>query len=151
MRSLASSTVCPQWQKWNPPQLNFTALLGVYVIICMQSIRYLYNGHSSIRRKQFYICYSFTMALMFTIRHASNTLYGQYVWIEKRDTSGGPGAYFSAHTTWWFNTVGTSAVYVTTLMSDGLLVSNFLIFFFASLKAYVWFYLLPIISCIEAM
>jgi len=67
------------------------------------------------------------MALMLTIALACNILYGQYVWIEKRDSiPGGPGVYFLENTTWWVNTLGTCAAFVATLMSDGLLVSNIL-------------------------
>lgn len=65
------------------------------------------------------------MALLIAIVIASNILYGQYVWIERgNSTAGGPGVYFMANTSWWVNTFGTCCVLAVNIMSDGLLVRN---------------------------
>lgn len=46
------------------------------------------------------------------------------MWIERgQNTAGGPIAYFDDNTTWWFNTLGTSADVATDVMSEALLVS----------------------------
>jgi len=98
---------------------------GVQLTLCMQSIHYIRKMHSTIGRKQFYICYSLALVLMNSIGLGCNTLYGQFVWIEQRSSSpGGPAEYFLANTTWWVNTFGTCSALVANLMSDGLLVRH---------------------------
>lgn len=73
----------------------------------------------------FYIWFSLALLFLNAVQVATNTLYGQYVWIEQGpSTPGGPMAYFEENTTWWVNTFGTSSSLAADVLSQALLVRS---------------------------
>lgn len=61
--------------------------------------------------------------MMVTIAVITDALWGEYMWIDHRDVSGGPLAYFEATTSMWMNVLGSAADATANIMGDGLLVS----------------------------
>ncbi|KAG2091850.1 uncharacterized protein F5147DRAFT_643041 [Suillus discolor] len=89
---------------------------------------YTYSTHllvtSKIKQVQhriFYICFGGILLLLFTISIASNNAFCELMWIERRNDPGGPPAFFAANSAAWYNVFGTSAVCLTNMMTDGLL------------------------------
>lgn len=83
------------------------------------------GGPASRKRNIALIVYSLALAVLVAIGVAANFVFGQLMWIDRRDVPGGPAAYFGENTDAWYNTFGTSAGYAGIFMGDALMVSSF--------------------------
>ncbi|KAJ7293172.1 hypothetical protein C8J57DRAFT_1041472 [Mycena rebaudengoi] len=82
----------------------------------------------------FYIIYSTTMLLLWTVASSSNALFGQFIWVDNRDVVGGPAAYLFDHLSAWYNTFGTVAGICMNFLADGLLLYRCYIIWGSSFK-----------------
>ncbi|KAF8874698.1 hypothetical protein CPB84DRAFT_1797216 [Gymnopilus junonius] len=95
-------------------------LYGIQFALCFQSIHYLKRRPNGLTT--FYIVFSLALLFLNAVQLAANTLYGEYMWIERGPTTpGGPVAYFEENTTWWVNTFGTATSVAADVMSQALL------------------------------
>ncbi|KAJ4464868.1 hypothetical protein C8J55DRAFT_552851 [Lentinula edodes] len=76
---------------------------------------------SNHRGQTFYVYYGAVLIMMVTIAVITDALWGEYMWIDHRDVSGGPLAYFEATTSMWMNVLGSAADATANIMGDGLL------------------------------
>ncbi|KAJ3859560.1 hypothetical protein EV359DRAFT_75562 [Lentinula novae-zelandiae] len=76
---------------------------------------------SNRRGQTFYIYYGAVLITMVTIAVITDALCGGFMWIDHRDVSGGPLAYFEATTSMWMNVLGSAADATANIMGDGLL------------------------------
>ncbi|TFK31609.1 hypothetical protein BDQ12DRAFT_660296 [Crucibulum laeve] len=116
-------------------------MFGAELLMFFLSVYYLSIGGHSRRSKIFYTVFSTVLTnLMFTTL-AANALFGQYMWIERRDTLGGPPAFLAENSSWWVNVWGSAADITANVMGDALLPyrcytilgSNFLLILFPGL------------------
>jgi len=80
------------------------------------------------KSRKFYLIYSSLMFFFLTISVATNYAFGDLIWIDARDVSGGPPAYLANNISAWYNTLGTVADVTANAMADGLLLYRCYIF-----------------------
>lgn len=84
---------------------------------------FLSKGAPSSRKRNIaLIVYSLVLALFVAIGLAANFVFGQLMWIDRRDGPGGPAAFFGENSNAWYNTFGTSGGYAGIFMGDALMV-----------------------------
>lgn len=106
---------------------------GAQFVLCLHTIYYLKRRPGPLT--VFYIVFSLVLLLLNAIELAANTLYGQYMWIERGQTTpGGPAAYFYENATWWVNTLQTAVSLVADIMTQALLVRTICLIFDAGLN-----------------
>jgi hypothetical protein len=71
----------------------------------------------------FYMIFSTILLLLITIFVATQLFFGQEMWIINAGYPGGALAYFVAHVSAWYQTMGSAASILLQLMTDALLVS----------------------------
>lgn len=92
----------------------FTFFTGVYCI-CHRSSNYR-------RRQRSYVIFGGVLLVLVTISVMSNSLWGQYMWIEHRNYPGGQLSFWYASQSAWYNVLGFAADAATDILADGLLV-----------------------------
>jgi hypothetical protein len=76
------------------------------------------------KRQKFYIAYGGILLSLTTIEVALDALWGQYMWIDRRDHPGGPLGFFAVSQDAWYVTTGFGASVMTNILGDGLLVRD---------------------------
>ena len=81
-------------------------------------------GRSSSYRKGrvIYVAYGGVLLMLVTIAVATDGLWGQYMWIDRRNYPGGPLGFFAATENAWYNVFGSAADATANILGDGLLV-----------------------------
>ncbi|KAF9077047.1 hypothetical protein BDP27DRAFT_1389251 [Rhodocollybia butyracea] len=92
------------------------AYLFAHSVFCLWS-----QPHAQHQGRAFYVTYGAILLLLTTLAITTNALFGQEMWIEHRDSPGGPIGYFAANVSAWYNTLGSTAGILTNFMADGLL------------------------------
>ena len=85
---------------------------------------YCVLGRSSSYRKGrvFYVVYGGVLLVLVTIAVTTDGLWGQYMWIDRRNYPGGPLGFFAASENAWYNVFGSAADATANILGDGLLV-----------------------------
>ena len=115
-RALPSSFLCGTHPHlWEGIEL-FTFFAAVYCI----------RGRSSSYRKGrvIYVAYGGVLLTLVTIAVATDGLWGQYMWIDRRNYPGGPLGFFAASENAWYNVFGSAADATANILGDGLLVRH---------------------------
>ncbi|KAJ7255686.1 hypothetical protein C8J57DRAFT_1517978 [Mycena rebaudengoi] len=119
-------------RSWYIGNTIFAILYGIELYMFFMST-YLFIGSSrAARSKYFYIGFSGTLLLLITLAMSCNLLFGQMMWIEHRDISGGFVAYFSSNIAAWYNTFGTAADFTANVLGDGLMLHRCYVFWSTS-------------------
>lgn len=63
------------------------------------------------------------LLIMITIFLIVQAIFGEQMWITNENYPGGTAGYFADHSAIWYETLGSAAGVVLSLMSDGFLVS----------------------------
>jgi len=61
------------------------------------------------------------MLFLETIETATNVFMGQAMWLERRDSPGGPFGYYISNNNIWFNIFGTACAILSNALNDGLM------------------------------
>ncbi|KAJ4499745.1 hypothetical protein C8R41DRAFT_875766 [Lentinula lateritia] len=98
-------------------------LYGIELFTFAQAVHTILNQppQTNHRGQTFYIYYGAVLITMVTIAVITDALWGEFMWIDHRDVSGGPLAYFEATTSMWMNVLGSAADATANIMGDGLL------------------------------
>lgn len=101
----------------------FRAILyGIEVCTFFAAV-YCLRGRSSSYRKGrvFYVAYGGVLLTLVTIAVVTDGLWGQYMWIDRRNSPGGPLGFFVASENAWYNVFGSAADATANILGDGLL------------------------------
>lgn len=71
---------------------------------------------------KFYVTFSSVMLLMITVWVSTQAIFGEKMWLIDAGLPGGPDAYWAANVSIWYMDMGTTAITVLQLMTDGLMV-----------------------------
>ena len=74
------------------------------------------------RNNMFFFWFSSAMLVCITIQVAVQGVFGEMMWITNADYPGGSAAYFADNSAVWYETLGSAASILLTLLSDWLLV-----------------------------
>ncbi|ESK83249.1 hypothetical protein Moror_15078 [Moniliophthora roreri MCA 2997] len=97
-------------------------IYGILLYTACSSVYLLATGHARTQKSRiFFIGYIIVMVICMTFVMASNALAGQMMWIEHRDTEGGPFAYYLATAANWTGVTGTTLNMFGNFMGDLLL------------------------------
>ena len=72
----------------------------------------------------FFFIFSTVLLFLVTIAVAVDTVFGEMMWVTNNNYPGGDGAYLEAFVSVWYQTMGTGATVLLTVLSDALLVSS---------------------------
>ncbi|KAF8264498.1 hypothetical protein EI94DRAFT_1772636 [Lactarius quietus] len=102
----------------------FRAILYGIELFTFFAAAYCVLGRSSNYRKGriFYIVYGGVLLTLVTIAVVTDALWGQYMWIDRRNYPGGPLGFFAASENAWYNVFGSAADATANILGDGLLV-----------------------------
>jgi hypothetical protein len=101
---------------------------GVEICTFFASVycEYTSDGSSSQRKvrkgRRLYIGYGALLLALVTIEVAMDGLWGQYMWIDRRNTPGGPLGFFLSSEGSWYIVTGWAAGITTNILGDALLV-----------------------------
>ncbi|KAF8548726.1 hypothetical protein OG21DRAFT_1422559 [Imleria badia] len=98
-------------------------LYGVELVLYFKTMHVLLS--SNIRHKRsdkFYVTFSSVMLLMITIWVSTQAVFGEKMWLIDAAFPGGPDAYWAANVSVWYMDLGTTAITVLQLMTDGLMI-----------------------------
>ncbi|KAJ6602434.1 hypothetical protein DFH09DRAFT_899946 [Mycena vulgaris] len=73
------------------------------------------------RRQKTYVLFGAVLLALLTISVFTNSVFLQFMWIDHRDTPGGPLGFLAIFSSVWWQTFGTAATQVTNFLGDGLL------------------------------
>lgn len=102
-------------------------LTGMQAVLCIQSVHYLWNRKSNY--KVSLSVYSFVLLVLQMFAFIANQYFGQLMWIDYRDVTGGPLAYFMENITLWSNTFGTASDAMASVLGDSLLLYRCYMFY----------------------
>jgi hypothetical protein len=74
------------------------------------------------KRHRFYIVYGGVLLALAAIQVASKSLWGQLMWIDRRNHPGGPLGFYLASQRAWYVIIGVVATAMANSIGDGLLV-----------------------------
>ena len=77
------------------------------------------------RWRQFYIYYGFIQLFLVTLRSALNAVTGHLMWIDHRNVSGGPFAYYITLSGNWYGISVVICAILSFALTDALLVRQF--------------------------
>ncbi|KAJ7150142.1 hypothetical protein C8R43DRAFT_887459 [Mycena crocata] len=118
----------PLERSWYIGNIFFAILYGIHICMFFLSVHYLNIGFESRKLKIAYIAYSVVLMVLLTIALSSNLFLGQSMWIEGRDSKGGPAVYFAENVQDWYNTMGSAADITANGLADGLMLYRLYIF-----------------------
>jgi hypothetical protein len=96
---------------------------GVEIFTFFAAVHCICHRSSSYRKRQrLYIVFGGVLIILVTISVISNALWGQYIWIERRNYPGGQLRFYIASEGAWYNVLGIVADATTNILADGLLV-----------------------------
>ncbi|KAI9433472.1 hypothetical protein H4582DRAFT_981896 [Lactarius indigo] len=101
----------------------FRAILYGIELCTFFAAVYCLRGRSSSYRKGriFYVAYGGVLLTLVTIAVVTDGLWGQYMWIDRRNYPGGPLGFFVATESAWYNVFGSAADATANVLGDGLL------------------------------
>ncbi|KAI0369733.1 hypothetical protein BV20DRAFT_332691 [Pilatotrama ljubarskyi] len=104
--------------------INITCILyGVQLILYFMTVRALLRQTRKPTRSDiFFVLFSTALLLLNTISVATNSAFGQEMWVVNQDYPGGADAYLEDYATVWYQTFGTAAGLVLQALASGLLV-----------------------------
>ncbi|KAI0262321.1 hypothetical protein BC834DRAFT_393969 [Gloeopeniophorella convolvens] len=102
----------------------FRAMLyGIEVCTFSAAVYCTRNGAPAYRKtRRFYVAYGAVLLTLVTIAVTTDALWGQYMWIDRRNTPGGPLGFFAETESAWYNVFGSAADATANILGDGLLV-----------------------------
>ena len=104
------------------------AAIGIQLCITLKTVYLLTSNpthdKAGKRRRWFFIGYSVILLILMTFAFSTNVLAGQLMWIEHRDSPGGPFEYFLSQGSRWIGVLGSSTDIVGNFMGDALLVGE---------------------------
>lgn len=104
-------------------KLTYTGVnLTVYFLI-MQGL-WSSKHHSTIAMKKFHAVFSTVMILLLTIDVSVTAIWGEEMWIVRRDAPGGIPLFILTENSIWYSTLGTICTFIIVLLADIFLVSN---------------------------
>ncbi|KAF8132494.1 hypothetical protein EV363DRAFT_109591 [Boletus edulis] len=98
-------------------------LYGVELVLYFKTMHVLLS--SKVRHKKsdkFYAIFSSVMLLIITVWVSTQAIFGEEMWIVNAKFSGGPDAYWARNASIWYMDIGTTAVIILQLMTDGLMI-----------------------------
>ncbi|KAG6371280.1 hypothetical protein JVT61DRAFT_9747 [Boletus reticuloceps] len=98
-------------------------LYGVELVLYFKTMHVLLS--SKVRHKKsdkFYVLFSSVMLLMITVWLSTQAIFGEEMWIVNANFSGGPDAYWARNVSAWYMDMGTTAIIILQLMTDGLMI-----------------------------
>ncbi|KAI0327474.1 hypothetical protein GY45DRAFT_1338797 [Cubamyces sp. BRFM 1775] len=103
---------------------TFAAILyGVVLVLYFMIIRTMLDPkHKGPRSDRFFVFFSTALLCLNTVFFATDTVFGEEMWIVHADYPGGQDAYLEDNASVWYQTLGTAASIVLNLLSDGLLI-----------------------------
>ncbi|KAI0652797.1 hypothetical protein C8Q70DRAFT_914352 [Cubamyces menziesii] len=103
---------------------TFAAILyGVVLVLYFLIIRTVLDPkHKGPRSDRFFVFFSTALLCLNTVFFATDTVFGEEMWIVHADYPGGQDAYLGDNASVWYQTLGTAASIVLNLLSDGLLI-----------------------------
>lgn len=97
--------------------------IGIELFTFFAAVYCVLNGSSSYRKGRIvYIAYGGVLLTLVTIAVVTDGLWGQYMWIDRRNYPGGPLGFFAASENAWYNVFGSAADATANILGDGLLV-----------------------------
>ncbi|EIW82644.1 hypothetical protein CONPUDRAFT_52872, partial [Coniophora puteana RWD-64-598 SS2] len=129
-----SSSIPPRSQRMSSQEHKLE--VGTYVGNALMSIlygadicMYLTAVYFLLQRKRlspfwinFYIIYGGLQLLFFTVYVAVNQYFGQLMWIEHANTSGGPAEFFTENFNSWLYVLGSAVAVAANALGDGLMI-----------------------------
>ncbi|KAF8520740.1 hypothetical protein BU17DRAFT_88625 [Hysterangium stoloniferum] len=120
----------------NAPSQDIVLERSIYYGVIFMSICYgvcmymffhsltLYFGFQKDLRQQYrlYMIIGTSSVFFDTIAVFANVVLMQFMWIDHRDFEGGPLGYFLAHSSAWWQVLGTATAMVANFIGDGLLI-----------------------------
>jgi hypothetical protein len=76
------------------------------------------------KRQKFYVIYGGILFTLTTIELALDALWGEYMWIDHRNHSGGPLGFFQVSQDSWYAATAFGASVMSNILGDGLLVRH---------------------------
>lgn len=97
---------------------------GIELMMYFSTLRHL--RRRALRRLswKFFFLYSTLLFILVTIDMATNAVWGEIMWIDKRESPGVP-AFILEDLSVWYQVLGSTTVVAMVLMGDALLVSSF--------------------------
>lgn len=112
-------------------ELEFRAILPLRLLAGVELVLYLKTMHVLLspegRRKKsdvLYAIFSTVMLLMITLWVSTQAVFGEEMWLVNAGYPGGPDAYWASYASVWYMDLGTTAITVLQLMTDGLMVRH---------------------------
>ena len=96
--------------------------LGIELMMYFSTLQYLYQRLKSNQSWKFFFIYSTMLLILVTIDMATNAVWGEIMWIDKRDNPGVP-AFIVQDSSVWYQIFGSTTVIIMVFMGDALLVS----------------------------
>lgn len=97
--------------------------IGIELFTFFAAVYCVLGRPSSYRKGRiFYIAYGGVLLTLVTIAVTTDGLWGQYMWIDRRNYPGGPLGFFAASENAWYNVFGSAADATANILGDGLLV-----------------------------
>ena len=112
-----------------PTILRLSVLMrcqGMALLLYCQTVALIFELRKSERTfmDKFMMGFVTVLLVLNTIYWATQTYFGEMMWITHADFPGGADAYAGTHASVWYQTWGTTASVLSNLMSDALLVSR---------------------------
>ncbi|GJE92355.1 hypothetical protein PsYK624_085090 [Phanerochaete sordida] len=107
---------------------NFNCILyGIELVLYFYGIYLLLQSRkrhacTSTSTETFFLVFSTISLLLITIQVAVQSVFGELMWISNADFPGGSAAYLGANASVWYQTMGSGAMVLLTVMSDSLLI-----------------------------
>jgi len=98
-------------------------LYGVELVLYFKTMRVLLSPQ--VRRQKsdvFYAIFSTVMLFLITIWVSTQAVFGEEMWLVNAGYPGGFDAYWQANASVWYQDMGTTAVTILQLMTDGLMI-----------------------------
>ena len=96
---------------------------GIELVLYFASVWLIFRGKEHDKRNnRFFLWFSTAILVLITIQVAVQGVFGEMMWITNADYPGGDAAYFADNSAVWYETMGSAASILLTLLSDWLLV-----------------------------
>jgi len=104
-------------------------LYGVELVLYFLTMQILLKSRQAEMKNpdRFLMVFSTALLFLITIFVVTESIFGEEMWIVNADYPGGSAAYFEAHASVWYQTMGTGSGVLLQLMSDGLLIYRCLV------------------------
>ncbi|KAF8142292.1 hypothetical protein K438DRAFT_1878334 [Mycena galopus ATCC 62051] len=98
------------------------ALYGIDVFMFLHSTQISWSSDPDTRRKQrTYVLFGALLLALLTISVFTSSVFLEFMWIDDRDTPGGPLGFLASFSSVWWQIFGTASTQVTNFLGDGLL------------------------------